>query len=166
MAACNPPPEAPPDFEAARKKEPLNEIFNARYFYHEGSRLRAVLESPYVVERLDGDDNLTFLENGVKIQFFDSSGREDSRLTARRAVMYNKRDYAEALENVVVVNQKGERLETENLRWHRKTNLISTGALVKVATEQETIYGDSLVADASFNRWRIHKPRGKVKFKE
>jgi hypothetical protein len=166
MKSCAPPPEAPPDFEAARKKEPLNEIYNARYFYHEGTRLRAVLEVPYVVERLEGEETLTFLERGVKIQFFDSAGREDSRLTARRAIMYNKRDYAEAAENVVVVNQKNERLETERLRWHRRTNLISTDAWVKVSTPEEVVYGDSLVADASFNVWRIYKPRGRVKINE
>ncbi|MCS7086607.1 MAG: hypothetical protein NZ534_11115, partial [Bacteroidia bacterium] len=119
-----------------------------------------------VVERIEGDETLTFLNDGVKIVFYDSSGKQDAILTARRAVMHNKRGYAEALENVVVVNQKNERLETERLRWRRTDNTLSTGALVKVSTPEETIFGDSLASDASFRRWRVFQPRGKVLLKE
>lgn len=66
----------------------------------------------------------------------------------------------EVKNDVVVVNEKGERLNTEHLIWDEKTRRIYTDVFVKITTPDKVFYGDGLDADDSFMKWVIKKPRG------
>jgi len=48
-------------------------------------------------------------------------GEVESELRSNYAISYENSDIMEAKENVVVVNKKGETLNTEHLIWEKKT---------------------------------------------
>lgn len=66
----------------------------------------------------------------------------------------------EAKDNVVVINDKGERLNTEHLVWDKKTGKITSDVFVEITTENEVIMGEGLVSNQSFTEYKILKTRG------
>ena len=56
---------------------------------------------------------------------------------------------------VVVVNSKGEKLETEKLFWDQVKKEIYTEQTVKITTETEELTGTGMRAAQDFSSWNI-----------
>lgn len=162
LLGCETPPSKETDFLEKRKKEPISESFNVQYYFTENGIPKARMESAYIAEYYlsETEQNVTKVRNGLKLYFFDSSGKQNSYLSAQQADIYDARGYALASGKVVVVNQKGDKLETEQLSWQKKNNVIHTGKTVRITTDKEIIIGDSLYATNNFNNYQIYKVRG------
>ena len=65
----------------------------------------------------------------------------------------------EAKNNVVVVNQIGEKLNTEHLIWDEKKRRIYSNDFVKITKKDEIVIGEGMEADESFDKWVIRKPK-------
>ena len=69
--------------------------------------------------------------------------------------------------NVVVINkEKNERLDTEELVWDQRKQLIYTDAHVKITTPDKIIFGKGLEADESFRKRTIKNVSGEVLVEE
>ena len=162
------PIERIPDLEARRSQEPRSEIHNFSYLFSEFGKPKARLTAPFARDfyRPDVGETEFRLSKGMAIQFFDSLGQPTSQLTAREGTLFQTKGYAEATGQVVWTNEKGERLETERLRWFRQLNQVSTPDFVKITTPRDVLYGDSLVANLAFSRYQIYKIRGQFLLEE
>lgn len=153
----------PKDYEQVRKALPVQEGKNIRYFYTEQTVLKAVLEAPHFREILDTNQHsIVLFDSSFKIVFYNSEGKKESELRANRGLYYNKKGYAEARGNVVVINEKNEKLETEKLFWYKASDKLSTNALVKITRQDEILFGDSLVSNTSFTNYKIYKLKGRI----
>ena len=63
-------------------------------------------------------------------------------------------------EQVVFINAKGEKLETEQLTWSQDSNRVYTDRPVKVIRARDIIYGQGLDAAQDFSRYTIRKITG------
>ena len=72
----------------------------------------------------------------------------------------------EAKDDVVVVNDKGEVLNTEHLIWLKDSAKIYTEEFVKFTTEDEIIMGDGMEANQDFTKWKIYNITGIINIKE
>jgi lipopolysaccharide assembly outer membrane protein LptD (OstA) len=63
----------------------------------------------------------------------------------------------------VVVNQKGERLTTDELIWDEEKKIIYSNTFVKIATEDEVMYGKGMIANQNFSDYTIKNITGKIK---
>ena len=66
-------------------------------------------------------------------------------------------------DDVVVVNEKGERLSTQELTWNKEKKKIYTDKYVQIETEDAILRGDGFEADERFTRYKILKPKGPIK---
>jgi hypothetical protein len=66
----------------------------------------------------------------------------------------------------VVINEKGDKLNTEHLMWDKKKRMIYSNAFVKITTADEVIYGDGLEANESFTKYKITKIKGTINLKD
>lgn len=157
-----------PDLQAVRAQEPRSELYDFEYLFTEMGKPKALLKAPYARDfyRLENQETEIHLPNGMEITFFDSSGAESSRMTARQGTLFQNKGFAEAVGQVVWTNQKQERLETERLRWFRQLNQVSTPEFVKITTPTDVLFGDSLVANLNFSTYRIFKIRGQFMLDE
>lgn len=153
----------PKDFEEVRKQLPVQEGKNIRYYYTEQTLLKAVLEAPFFREVLDTNrQSVVYFDSSFKITFYNAEGKKESELTAQRGLYHNRKGYAEAKGNVVVINEKNEKLETERLFWHKSIDKLSTNAFVKITRQEEILFGDSLVSNTSFTNYKIYKLKGRI----
>ena len=71
-----------------------------------------------------------------------------------------------AKNDVVVVNQKGEQLNTEKLLWDENTGKIYSDEFVKITTPDEIIMGKGFEANQDFSKYKIFKVTGNITVKE
>lgn len=110
--------------------------------------------------------NYTEFPKGIKAYSYNLNGDIESSLTAKYAVLNEAGGEIQGMNaknDVVVVNAKGEKLNTEELDWNQKQKTISTPGFVKITTPEQIIYGKGLDAKEDFSQYTILHVTGKVK---
>ena len=79
---------------------------------------------------------------------------------ANYAIKFEEDNRMEVMNDVVVVNRFGEKLNTEHLIWEANTDRIHTDEFVKITTKDEIIYGDGLEANQDFTKYKILNIKG------
>jgi len=157
-AACE---NDPAEVNSITQKDtlPLLTTQNVDMMYSDSGRLKIHMTAP-IEEEFGGMEQKTILPQGVFVEFYDDSGSVNSTMRSQYAERHPKEHLTIAKQKVVVVNIKGEKLETERLNWNDQTNRIYTDAFVKITTADQVIWGDGLEADASFTEYEIKNIEG------
>ncbi len=138
---------------------PLLTTQNVDMMVSDSARLKIHMKAP-LAEDFGGIDPKTIFRQGIFVEFFDDSGMVNSSIRSLYAEDRPKEQIIVAKQKVVVVNIKGETLETEKLTYDRRTNRIYTDAFVKITTADQVIWGDGLEADAAFTEYEIKNIEG------
>ncbi len=138
---------------------PVESGKNVETIYSDSAKIQAIIKAP-VYKYYMGKNPYHEMPQGINVVFYDSAMRVKTHLTSKYAIKYDKKDVMEAKNDVVVVNEKGEQLNTEQLIWDEKTKRIYTDVFVKITTADKIFYGEGMDADESFIKWVIKKPRG------
>jgi LPS export ABC transporter protein LptC len=134
----------------------------AEYLYSDSGRVTNRLRAGRIAEWSTGDRKRTEMSDGVELVFFDRKGEEQSKLTARRGLILPKEKRMEVYEQVVFVNEKGERLETEQLTWYQDSARVRTDKAVRVQRGPDVIHGMGLDAAEDFSSYVIHRITGQL----
>lgn len=148
------------------KKEPNSKGKNVSLIYSEKSDVKIKVTAPLMEEYGVDADKYMEMKEGIKVQFFDSLQNITSTLTSKYAIHRVGERIMEAKNDVVVVNDKGEKLNTEHLIWNEDSAKIYSDKFVKITTEDEIIMGEGMEANQDFSKWKIHKIKGIINVKE
>lgn len=143
---------------------PIESGKNVEYIYSDSAIVRAKLTAPRL-DRYAGKKNYMELPQGMHVIFYNEEKKETTNLTADYGIGYDDgggMNKMEAKRNVVVINEKGDRLNTEHLIWDAVTKKIYTDEFVKITTKEQTIWGDGLTADQDFSKYDILHPKGSI----
>ncbi|HET6990457.1 MAG TPA: LPS export ABC transporter periplasmic protein LptC [Bacteroidia bacterium] len=144
-----------------KNKLPLLTEHGVDAIYTDSAQLKFHITAPQVDE-YEGVDDYEEMPKGVKVEIYNDSGAVDSYLTANYAIRKTKENKMEAKNNVVVVNTKGERLNTEDLIWDGTKRRIHTDAHVTITTKDQIIYGTGLDSDERFEEYEIKNISGQI----
>ena len=145
----------------AKDKTPLGSEENADILYTDSAKTKFELKAP-LIEKFGGDDPYQLAKKGINVNFYDDSAHINGHISANYAIRHEKTGLMEADNNVIVVNKKGEKLNTEQLFWDANKHHIYTNKYVQIKTETEIIYGDGLESNEDFSNYRITNIRGSV----
>ena len=138
---------------------PIETSKEVEIIYSDSAVVRARLNSPelkfYKVAKPYRE-----MPKGLKVEFFSPGLILESTLQAKFGRKYENQGLVEVRDSVVVINKKGERLDTEKLIWNEKTGKIYTDQFVRIQTKNEVIYGEGLTANQNFSTYKIFKIRG------
>ena len=146
-------------------KTPLESIRNLETIYSDSGIIKVKVNAP-LLYKFAIPKVITELPKGLHIEFYDDSLKVVSQLNAKYAIHYEAERKWEAKKDVVVINKKGEQLNTERLVWDERTEKITSDKFVKITTEKEIIYGDGFEADQNFTSYKIFKVKGHITVKE
>lgn len=132
---------------------------DAEYLYSDSGTVRNRVRAGTISE-FNGEHPHTDMTNGVELTFFGPDGHAGSQLTARRGQIQLDRNRMVVEEQVVFINARGERLETEQLTWSKDSGRVYTDRPVKVVRARDIIYGQGLDAAQDFSRYTIRKITG------
>jgi LPS export ABC transporter protein LptC len=103
--------------------------------------------------------------DGIKILFYNEQHNVESTLTAKYATAYENSHSMTARDSVVVINNKGEILNTDELIWDEDKKIIYSNSFVKIRTPDEIIYGNGMTANENFTGYVIKNITGTIKVK-
>lgn len=147
---------------AAQEEVPLEVQENLHLTYSDSTYKRLLLEAPLAENYPQIEEPKRKFPKGIDVKFFDSFGKENTRLKANKATQYVNKNLWHATGDVVVVNKKGEQLNTEELYWDQNKEMIYSEVQVKITTDKEVIWGEGFEADQNFNNYTIHKITGQI----
>ncbi len=148
-----------------KSKEPVESVFDVRIIQSSHASPQIIIKAP-VIERYENERHYMELNKGLNVVFYDRNKNPSSRLKANYAISYEDENIFEAKDDVVVINEKNEKLNTEHLIWDQDKEIIYTHKFVRITTDSEIMYGDGFESDERFERWRIKHPRGSFNIEE
>jgi LPS export ABC transporter protein LptC len=138
---------------------------NIEIIYTDYGKIKTSLRAP-LLERFAGENPKLEFPKGLNLVFYDSLQNPESSLKADYAIHDEKENKIIAKSNVEVINEKGEKLNTEKLIWERVSKQIYTDEFVTITTEDELIMGEGLISNESFTKYSIKKIKGTINLKE
>ena len=119
-------------------------------------RPRASIQAPHLakydrerVSRMDGGVSVTFFGYGI--------GDTVSTLTSHKAEIDEGRRILTAIENVVLVSNRGSTLYTDTLRWEEETEMIQGPDSVRIESERGTETGIGFEAKSDLSTWTLRQ---------
>jgi len=134
-------------------------------YYSEKGNVQVLLKTP-LLERYIGERPYMEMTKGIELFFYDSLKNVSSQLKANYAISYENEKITEAKNDVVVINEKNEQLNTEHLIWDEKKAIIYSNVFVKITTPEEILLGEGFESDERFEKWQIKNPKGIFSIKE
>ena len=134
---------------------------NVTIYYNDSGLLKAKLFAPKLIGYKKENNDIIRMPKGVKADFYNEEGERESYLTADKGISYQTKKITEVSQNVVVMNNKGEKLNTEKLIWDQKKQMIYTDKFVRITTPTEVLTGEGMESKQDFSDWKIRKPRGR-----
>jgi LPS export ABC transporter protein LptC len=137
------------------------EAENFEMIKSDSSIVKFRLNTPLMVEYDQEEDETPYTEfpKGVKIEQFGPNMKVNSKMTSDYAQYFEREGKWIAKNNVVVVNQKGDTLKTEELTWENKTGKIYSDKFVKIIGKDQIINGIGFESDQNMDNWQIKKIR-------
>lgn len=142
-----------------KSSDAINRVINAEIIYSDSGHVKAKITAP-IIEDYGGDKPYTEFKSGILAILYDDDLKETTRMSAKYAVKPNKKNYVEARNNVIVINEKGDQLNTEHMIWDQERDKITSDAFVKIRTKDQIIFGQGLESNQSFSKYHILRPTG------
>ena len=137
--------------------EPLVETAKGiKITYSEVGEVKVEIESPKVLMH-KGKEAYDEFPDGLKVTFYDDTLGVTSVLVADFGIRYEKKQEVELRDNVVFTNNKGEKLETDELFWNEKTRKIHSDKFCTISTSNSKILAEGFEANQDFTQYKIKK---------
>lgn len=140
---------------------PSESTTNVELLYSDSAVIKIKLQAPKL-DRFSGEKPYVEFKEGMQLFMYNDDGEVDSQIKANYAINFEEDNRMEAMNDVVVINKYGEKLNTEHLIWDSKTKRIFTNEFVKITTKEEIIYGDGLESNEDFTKYKILNIKGTI----
>ena len=112
-----------------------------------------------------GKEPYSEFNKGLRAFFYNPAMEIESKLSANYGVIYDEKGEMLVRDDVVVINVKGEKLNTEELIWKKKEEKVFSDKFVKITTPEEIIYGEGFEASQDFSDYTIKNITGIIQVK-
>lgn len=134
---------------------PAQESWNSTIFFTDSGKTRAILTTGHL--QVFNSKKETFLDDGVKVEFFNSLEQRTTVLTSKRGRVDEKTNDLYAIDSVVAVNDSGIVVKTEELMWRDKDKKIVSDKFVTIDSPNEHIEGYGFESDQHLRNYVIYK---------
>jgi len=148
-----------------RNNMPLETGKNVLITYTDSGYTKAKVFAPYLERFATNERNETIMKKGITAYFYNKNGKVDSFLKSKYAIRYDREKKMIARNDVVLVNIKGDTLNTEELIWDEVTQKIHSEKYIRITTPDEIIMGDGFESNTEFTKYKIYSIRGVISLK-
>jgi LPS export ABC transporter protein LptC len=132
--------------------------------FTDSGKLQLVMSSPLMEQYNNTNFPYSEFKSGIKVVFYDGREEPVGSVTAKYAKYTKTNNMWEMKDSVVVVNESGDKLETEVLNWNQANDLIYTDRFVKITNENQVIHGFGFESDSHLNNRKIKKVQATIYF--
>ncbi len=131
--------------------------------YSDSAHVKARVTAPVLKYFTDKSSPKQEFTQGVKAFFYDLAEQQQSILVGKYAIRAEQKGLTVIRDSVVWESALEGRLETSELVWDEKTNIISTEKPVTIRQKGQIIHGIGFKTDEKLQKWRINVPTGQMK---
>ena len=147
----------------ATKKPPTIEATDFQTFYTDSGVVRYFLKTPKLLKYEQEKAPYTEFPEGFHLQQFDANKKIISELSANYGKNFEIEQKWLATGNVVMVNNKGDTLRTEELIYLIKEERIYTDKFVSIKKGDDIINGTGgFESDTQMTKWTFKKTKGEI----
>jgi LPS export ABC transporter protein LptC len=140
---------------------PQESAKSIKIIYSDSAHVKVEMTAP-VLNRFQTENPYIEMPKGLHTVFYNTKMEVNSRLDAKYGIRYERDQRMEARKNVVVVNEKGDTLETEHLIWDERKEKLISDEFVKITTKDEIIFGNGFEANQDFTKYKIFNIKGTI----
>ena len=152
--ACRPVDQLAPE-NGTEDVSPDQEAWNTTIYLSRDGRQEATIRAGHRLYY--SDTNVTVIDEGVFVEFFEEDGGMASTLEAERGEIDGQTHDLRVWGNVNVYSTERGTLETDSLTWINAANVIETDAAVRLTSDRDIISGDGFEADPGMHHWTIRR---------
>lgn len=142
--------------DASLKPEvPTQIVYDFVTSFTDSAVLQLKLKSPLMKYYGKKEVPYADFDEGIEVLFYEGEDKMIGEITANFARYTKSKGLWEVRENVIAINDEGEKLETELLFWDENKNLIYTDNYVRITQKDQIIMGNGLESDTKFDHWKI-----------
>ena len=134
---------------------PAQESWNSTIFFTDSGKTRAILTTGHL--QVFNSKKETILDDGVKVEFFNSLEEKTTVLTSKRGRVDEKTNDLYAIDSVVAVNDSGIVVKTDELKWRDSDKKIVSDKFVTIDSPNEHIEGYGFESDQHLRNYVIYK---------
>jgi len=145
------------------KKPPTLEATDFQTFLTDSGVVRYFLKTPRLVQYEQEKEPYTEFPEGFHLQQFDANKKIISELSANYGKNFETEKKWLATGNVVMVNNKGDTLRSEELIYLTKEEKIYTDKFVSIKKGDDIINGSGgFESDTQMTKWTFKKTKGQI----
>lgn len=131
---------------------------DVRIIYSDSAKVQVEITAPVLVRHHDKQEPRDEFPSGLFVQFYNDNLQVRSWLKADYAVKMERTDIVIARNNVELYNEKDEKLESPELIWDEKNDLLYTEKIVRITKPNgDVTYGSGFAANQDFTRFEIKR---------
>lgn len=154
FAGCD--TETPPIKELVPNEAANLEIAqDVEVVYSELGQVKARIIAPRLIRGTKDNDDFMEYPEGLTVYNYNTNMEIESKMSANYGISYEKKEEVMVRDNVILVNIKGEKLNSEELWWNRQSKKITSDKFVKVTTAEEEIIGYGFDANEDFSEYTV-----------
>ena len=136
--------------------------------YTDSAKLKVIINAPLVSRFGEKENPFWEFPEGIHVRFFDENEQLESIISSRYAIYHVEKNLWEARNSVKAKNlKKNEQLNTEQLFWDEKKQLIYSTKFSRVENEDGIFFGEGgFEANQNFTWWKLKGSSGTVNYKD
>jgi len=148
------------------KIDNLEEATDIEVTYTDNSFLVFILKAPLSRRTLEKFSLEEEFPKGIQVTFYDKTGAPRSWLTADYAIRDQLNRKIIIQKNVILENDRGERLEGPELIWDERTKEIYTDRFVKITAIDKIIYSYGFKSNEDFTHYSLNAGSGDMRLED
>ena len=140
---------------------PSGEAEDLNLKYTDSGAIKSILVSPKMLDYATVTYPFTEFPNGIHVTFFESKGKK-TFVTSNYAVSYKTTSVIDLEGKVVISNEFGQKLETEQLYFDQKNNWFYTNNTFKFTDPKGVSYGEGIDFSKDFKIVNSQKISGEI----
>jgi len=145
---------------------PVERGINVSIKYTDAGYTKAKVFAP-VLERYDlPEKQQSEMPKGITAYFYNDNHKITSYLKSKYAMRDDRNQMMYAKNEVIVVNNRGDTLRTDELTWDERMNKIISQKFVKITTPDQIIMGTGLESNTEFTKYRVFNITGIISLRK
>ena len=153
------------DIITKERNIPNETAIDIEFIFSDSGIVKAKIVSP-LLEQFRGEKPYSEMRNGLEATFYDPSGRANAFLTSKYGKRITNEKLIELKDSVVVININGDKLNSEELFWDERKDIVYSNRSVRVKTEDEIIYSNGFESDPTFSYYKFYQITGTISLAE
>jgi len=133
---------------------PAQESWNSTVFFTDSGKTAAILYTGHL--QVFNARKETILDDGVKVEFFNSLEIKTTTLTSKRGRVDERTNDLYAIDSVIAVNDSGIVVKTDELKWRNRDKKIVSEKYVTIDSPDEHIEGYGFESDQHLRNYVIY----------